>query len=311
MSVRTWLRWLGAGLVVLSFCLLLRELMLFGPEALQIAAEPGQLALALGASLGYAVLLTLPAAAWSCVLREGDDAAFVSRTAVIIYARCNVLKYLPGNVFHFGGRQLMARRAGWSHRIALVATAVEIVALPLAAGGVALIALALSGPYGSGDLSRDLFGALGTVELTPAAAALGLILAGFAAAVIVAVARRLGVAATSLTAMAALEIAFFAASAALVAGMAAAMNATGPADLPVIAAAYLVGWIAGFLVPGAPGGIGVREAVFLYLVAATVAAPTALALALLTRLVTTLGDLWFSLLANASDLPGTAIRNGG
>jgi len=171
--------------------------------------------------------------------------------------------------------------------------------------------LSLSGAPWPGDLPRDLPGALGSVNVTPAAVALGLALAGLAAAGTVAVARRLGVAATSLAAMAALEVAFFAASAALVAGVAAAMSAAGPADLPVIAAAYLVSWIVGFVVPGAPGGIGVREAVFLYLVAGTVAAPTALALALLARLMTTLGDLWFSLLASASDLPGTAIRNGG
>ena len=44
MSPKTWLRRLGIGLIVLSFYLLLRELLQFGPEAMQLAAEPALLA---------------------------------------------------------------------------------------------------------------------------------------------------------------------------------------------------------------------------------------------------------------------------
>ena len=307
MSLQKWLRRLGAGLVVLSFYLLLRELTQFGPDALRIASEPALLALALGASLGYAALLALPAAAWSCALREGDGAALVSKAAMIIYAKCNVLKYLPGNVFHFGGRQVMAHRAGWSHRSTLMATTLEIVSLPLAAGCVALIAFALSEASVIGGLPAALL----PFDVTSFTVALGLALTGLAAVGTAAFALRRGVSAVSLATMAALEIAFFTASAGLIAGLAMVMGAAGPADLPMIAAAYLVSWVVGFVVPGAPGGLGVREAVFLHLMATTVATPTALALALLARLVTTLGDLWFSLLASASNLPSTAVRNGG
>jgi hypothetical protein len=307
MSPKTWLRRLGIGLIVLSFYLLLRELLQFGPEAMQLAAEPALLAFALGGSLFYAALLALPAAAWSCALREGDGAAFVSRTAVLIYARCNILKYLPGNVFHFGGRQVMAHRAGWSHRNTLTATTLEIVSLPLTAGCVALIAFALAGTPAIGGLLAEPL----PFDVMLPTAALGLSLAGLAAAGAAAMARHRGVPATSLTVMAAFQIAFFAASAGVVASLALAMGAAEPADLPMIAAAYLASWVVGFVVPGAPGGIGVREAVFLHLAAPTVDAPAALALALLARLVTTLGDLWFSLLASASALPAPAFRNGG
>lgn len=307
MTSKTWLRRLGAGLVMLSFYLLWQELAAYGPDAMRLASEPGLLALGLAASLGYAALLALPAAAWSCALREGDGKPLVSGIAVVIYARCNILKYLPGNVFHFGGRQVMAHGAGWSHRSTLMATTLEIFSLPLAAGCVALIAFALSGAPGIGDLPA----ALPSFDLTPAAAALGLAVAGLATAGAVAMAHRLGVSTTSLAAMAALEIAFFAASAALIAGMATAVGAAGPADLAVIAGAYLVSWIAGFVVPGAPGGIGVREAVFVHVVAVAVSAPAALALAILARLVTTLGDLWFALAASAATLHGTPVRNGG
>lgn len=307
MKWKMWLRRLGAGLVVISFYLLWQELKDYGPTAMQLASEPRALALGLAASLGYAALLTLPAAAWGCALREGDNGPLVSGAAVIIYARCNILKYVPGNVVHLGGRQVMARGAGWSHRRTLMATTLEIVSLPMAAGCVALSAFALAGTPGVGDLRAT----LPSFALTPGSAALGLALAGLVAAGSVVIANRLGVAAKSLAAMAALEIAFFAASAALIAGVANAMGAAGPADLPMIAAAYLVSWVAGFVVPGAPGGIGVREAIFVHVAAAAVSAPAALALAVIARLVTTLGDLWFALAATAVTLPGTPARDGG
>ena len=53
-------------------------------------------------------------------------------------------------------------------------------------------------------------------------------------------------------------------------------------------------WLTGFLVPGASGGLGVREATMLLLLTPQIGEPTALALALSTRLITTLGDVLFA-----------------
>ena len=48
-----------------------------------------------------------------------------------------------------------------------------------------------------------------------------------------------------------------------------------------------------------------------HLAAAVIPVPAAVALALLARLVTTLGDLWFALAASVATLPGATVRNGG
>jgi uncharacterized membrane protein YbhN (UPF0104 family) len=50
-------------------------------------------------------------------------------------------------------------------------------------------------------------------------------------------------------------------------------------------------WLVGFLVPGVPGGIGVRESVFTALAGATVGAPLAVSLALVSRVVFICVDL--------------------
>jgi glycosyltransferase 2 family protein len=52
-----------------------------------------------------------------------------------------------------------------------------------------------------------------------------------------------------------------------------------------------VAWVAGFITPGASGGIGVREVVIIALLAPYIGQPEALVLAIILRLVTMCGDL--------------------
>jgi len=70
-----------------------------------------------------------------------------------------------------------------------------------------------------------------------------------------------------------------------------------PADTSFVAvgAIYLFGWLVGFVVPGAPGGIGVREAVFIILLAPLVGEANALTYSIAVRLVTIGGDILFYL----------------
>jgi uncharacterized membrane protein YbhN (UPF0104 family) len=60
-------------------------------------------------------------------------------------------------------------------------------------------------------------------------------------------------------------------------------------------------WLIGFLVIGAPGGLGVRESIFTGLLSATVGTSTALSLAVASRMtfvsVDFLGALIFNLIA--------------
>lgn len=55
-------------------------------------------------------------------------------------------------------------------------------------------------------------------------------------------------------------------------------------------AAYALAWVIGFVVPGAPGGLGVREAALVFLLDGVLAQETVLAIALMSRLSLTLAD---------------------
>lgn len=70
---------------------------------------------------------------------------------------------------------------------------------------------------------------------------------------------------------------------------------------------FALAWTVGLVVPGAPGGLGVFEAVLLLRLGGGLAAAPLLAVALSYRLVATLGDVLASLLA---DLDGRLARGG-
>jgi uncharacterized membrane protein YbhN (UPF0104 family) len=56
-------------------------------------------------------------------------------------------------------------------------------------------------------------------------------------------------------------------------------------------------WVAGFVVPGAPAGLGVREALFIRLFAPGIGEGVAACVAVAYRIITTLGDLLTFLVA--------------
>jgi glycosyltransferase 2 family protein len=67
--------------------------------------------------------------------------------------------------------------------------------------------------------------------------------------------------------------------------------ATPAHDLPVYVGAYVVAWLIGFVAVYAPGGLGVREAVLVALLAGRLGASDALVVAAVSRAILTLVDL--------------------
>jgi uncharacterized membrane protein YbhN (UPF0104 family) len=76
---------------------------------------------------------------WGCILRELRQPVAAS-WSVPIYLKTNIAKYLPGNVWHFYGRVVASKNAGYS----LEAAALSVVMEPLLMAAAALM-LALIG----------------------------------------------------------------------------------------------------------------------------------------------------------------------
>lgn len=245
------------------------------------------------AALAYAVSLMVIPPAWAGLVHSASPVRLPYGAMLWVYALSQLYKYLPSNVLHYVGRQMMLTRRGVPHAAAAWGSVAEALIIVLAGAAIAaLFGLATLAEMASPEALRRI------AILTGAGAALGV--AALVAAFMLRdrlpdFARRLlGPEArwAALRAFA-LYLAFFVLSGAafvLVAGV----FADAPAAQTLIAVAAGA-WVLGFVTPGASAGIGVREALMIAgLTAAGMGADTAGAAAIAWRLVTILGDVVFS-----------------
>ncbi|MCX7512892.1 hypothetical protein [Frateuria sp. STR12] len=247
----------------------------------------------------YALGLCCAGLAWWCL-----QTAFVPRTPPLrlmfaTYATTQFAKYLPGNFGHYLGRHVLLRRLGMSHRALFLGTVGEAGFLVLASLVWAASATKALVPW---------------LPVTPTtwqmilgeALCLGL---GFAC---LQAWRKRSPRASAWVPLHAprwllpvlpLQLLLFAAMA--LALMAPAHVLMKEGNISLLPAAAAASWVAGFLVVGAPAGVGVREMVFLTLLRGHMAEPDILLLAVAFRVITFGGDVLFLVLGLM--LGGTAI----
>ena len=222
----------------------------------------------------YAGALFLLAFNWVSIVNEAADNTIARRLVFRSYTDAQIAKYIPGNIFHFVGRHIALRQAGLSHAVAARAAAFEIASLPVAAIMVVLgLQLALpAAAVPTASLSPLLIaGAVGSVLLVylwlmrwvPLAVGPGIIVLMRASVFMV----LQGLVFAVLLFAVSGTFLFFA--------------------IPLAIAV----WLVGYLTPGAPGGIGVREAALIAVMPPAVADETVILAAILFRIVTTLGDV--------------------
>lgn len=204
--------------------------------------------------IAYGAALVLLAVGWGGVAAREQSISLVA--ALAIYGPAVVAKYVPGSVFQYGSRQVTGMEFGLAQKPMAWASLVEAgLHVPCA---MLCGAVLLAGGY-------------------PGLATLGII--GLSTGVF---------ASSSIVRATGFQLAFFAIFAGLMAGLAKA--ALPSADPHFLAAMFMFAWVAGFLVPVAPGGIGVRETALLALAVPAESAAAVAAFALLTRLATSIGD---------------------
>lgn len=270
---------------VLGWALSLACLVYLGRLALRHAADfpaPRSGALA-AAGLGGAValhVLTLAAggAAWKLLLAACGAPARL-RLALAVHLLAQPAKYLPGNVGQLAGRVVLGRRYGIALPPLLQTLALEAAGVVAAAAAVLCAALAAGAIVPPPGLPQASLLAAGTAAGLLAAALFlarrGLLHRG--PALIKALLLYLGIFALyGVAALLLLRTVFGQTPAA--------------AGLLALTGAFAASWIGGFFTPGAPAGLGVREAILVALLSPLLGPEAALGLAAAFRLVTTLGD---------------------
>ncbi len=248
-------------------------------ELSKIVLTGQQWALLAGLVIVYGAALFLLGLAWHAVLVALEARPHSMVHSVRSHTTAQLAKYVPGNVFHFVGRHMMHSAQGGDDKRLAMAAVVENGLLVFAALVVALVCLAPGASAG----------------MRPLTLALGLM---FAAGIAVAalLARRLnGPQRRSAFAAFAAMLGFFA----IMAGVLVALgHLVGLGTSPALAGGGITAWIAGFLTPGAPGGLGVREAVMV-IAGGGASAEKLLMLGVLLRVVTFGGDLVCALVGRA------------
>lgn len=265
---------------------------------LSIRPRPGPLLLAAAAVLGtYALLI----GAWRRLIL-GWGGVLTYRTAARIWCVSNLGRYVPGKVWSVAGLAVLAQRAGvpgWS----AVGAAVAMQGLAVGTGAV-IVALAAPGLTSAVELTVAVVLSAAMVAVLVWAPKGRTLLSRLVPAVRLP-ALPLGIALEATGVTLASWLAYGTAFWLLAASL---LPVPLPAALAVgaFAAAYLLGLLALF----APGGVGVREAVLLALLAPAVGGGPAVILTVASRLLLTVTEAGAALTAALLDRARTTGADG-
>ena len=299
MNNSKFLKTLGNAAVVLSLVFVFKRL-----TALDIDKEIIWSGLVHVAWISFAcgILVFVSCVPWKAFVRiiSGRSVPFVE--AAWIFSKSNMMKYLPGNVFQFIGRNELAIRLNLSHADVAFATLCETALLMIA---ILLTTVLLDRQGITKWLARYGFSGfyfLFIVFIVAAIVAVFLwkkhydILQKLTAKLKVFFTMRSVKAILACSLYCSFLIISFAAL------FFAVLSKILQADIayrmvPLVLSAYMLSWVAGFIVPGAPGGIGIREATLTLLLADVVPLDSALLAAVIFRFISILGDFWGLLFA--------------
>ncbi|MGA8148752.1 MAG: hypothetical protein WB870_14465 [Gallionellaceae bacterium] len=272
------LHWLGGSLAIAGIGFVVLRLRDYGGQMDFSRFGLKQWAVISGFALVYGISNLMLAQAWRSLLdRFGTHVTW--RWAIKTYGVSQLAKYVPGNIFHLAGRQAIGMAAGVPGWHLAKSSIWELGLLTLAGAVYGVLALPLV--ISSVPASNVVFAFVLTVS---AAAAL------------------LGHASGRPVARAFVwHVSFFAVSAALFAALIKLVSSLSLADASLwfaLGGAYVLAWLAGFVTPGAPAGVGVRELVLLFLLQGRVSGADLLLAIVLGRAITVSGDGVFFVLAS-------------
>jgi len=255
-------RWVGGVALAASIAFIGERLWRLDWSTLQPHASWSFAGAMLGAALLFAAADRALALGWTALV--DPERVHPPRAMARIYARGVLMKYLPGSVFQYVSRQVEGAKTGIEHKLLAKSVAIEV--------GLHLVS------------SMSVAAACLAFDRWPVTAVM---------AALIVIGASLSMRRPLLTALAFQIIAFgaFAAAAALIGAAVLPAGAT----LAHFAALFLLAWLAGFVVPVAPGGIGVREAVLLALAGASLPAAALMAATLALRASSIAGDLGYGL----------------
>ena len=252
--------------------------------------------LSLAVTAGYIGIVYFAALAWKMTMQFIYGGLLPYKTLATVYVKANIAKYLPGNVMHFAGRNILAGRLGLSQLDTAFSSVTEILILALTAciwsAALAFDRLAY--------LIRRSVAMMQTHALLFAGAAVALL--AIISALVLFIHKRgyvqkyrkfltLGFLRLLLRLFVMYSITLLVSGFFMMLMFPVLFGASlTPHTVMLIIAAYIVSWVSGYIVPGAPGGLGIRESVLVLILSSVFPQNQILLVAFLNRLLSIAGD---------------------
>ena len=244
------------------------------------------------AGIGMKLLsMWLSATAWTQWLSFFSRTPFEKRDARQVFLRANIGKYIPGNVMHFVQRNLFATDMGISQLQLAMSSVFEVMSYV----AVALMVASLTAWDSMQTVLARYFGdRLPVLGIAAACVALAI------AAVLVILRKKIRTALAGYSGKQFLKtllkvivlqlVTLLLLAAVMVLLVWYAQGTLNPGIAGTVVSTYVIAWVLGYIVPGASGGIGIREMALLLLLGPLLGEGLVLSLAMIHRLITIIGD---------------------
>ena len=277
---RKWITRLGYAITTATVIWVMYSFTRHEGLSLLASAVRGNTAIVLIALLAYIFISLFQALAWWKLMARSAGGAPIG-LSIGVFALSQLGKYLPGNVMHFVFRYALTRASGASRPAILVASGLE--PWLLLCGALGLLVM-----FGGSDWPQHFDWPGWLAFVLPTLALVSLVLT------VPFLSRRLlgsNLQAKGLITPLLLESAFLLGSALLFAVLLYLIAPEHNAPLGAVVGAAILAWLAGFITPGSPGGLGVREFVLTVVLSAWIEPALAVSAAAAFRVLTVAGDL--------------------
>ena len=276
-TLRRWVQRSGQILTVAALIFFARELVLQWGKVSHWRPSGAQFVLLISLAIGYAAALLLLAWNWSAILRRLIGPVLPAGPLLQSYTKTQIAKYVPGNVMHYVTRHVYLRDYGLEHRAIASAAFLEAISLPIAA----MLAIALMVPFSG-------FAELAAFAIRPDLTLIAAILSIVTGAIIYAYFSGTHRYVPTVCYVLGRAVAFMLWQGLLFGLIIYSVSGTFVVFAIPVA---IFAWLVGFVTPGAPGGVAVREVLIVELLQDAAPNEEVFIAALLFRLVTTLGDV--------------------
>ena len=230
-------------------------------------------------SFPFVFPLILLAFAWRIILQILEKQK-LSLEVIYIYLYSSIFKYLPGNVFHYVNRQIATNKVGVKHKTLLLSNVFE---------ASILIVIALT--FSIFILQKQNFNSMNSSESIIVFLVVMMIL------IVLYYLYRHTLVVKVFNSVVILY-SFYLLSSGVLCYLLINYILNINISFFMCISMYSIAWVGGFVIPGAPAGIGVREGIFLYVSLGVLSPSSAIIVITTLRLISTLSEIYIYVYAS-------------